>query len=171
MTEIMKQRLIGALMLLAAIGAIALFLISNTSHDKNEQTDVVEQSEFFSSVEPLVQTIEVDQEILLDPHELEKQENNDTVDETITDTLSAPEKITSPISSWIIQVGSFSVQKNAEALHEKLSKLGFNSKVEQNKNNYRVRISPDNNKQDVDEIVKKISNKLGIKAQVLSVTE
>ena len=66
-----------------------------------------------------------------------------------------------------MQLGSFSIQANAQALHEKASKLGLKSRVEQSGTNYRVRIGPEYNKQLVDTMAEKISKQLGIKPQVL----
>ena len=70
--------------------------------------------------------------------------------------------------SWIIQLGSFGVKENAQALNDKLIKLGYNSKIEQKDNHYRVRIGPESNKKTIDDMMTKISSQLKIKPQILS---
>ena len=94
MTDIIKQRLIGALLLLIVIVAVASFLITNAHYENKE---VIEQPEFTSSIEPLVaDIIEPEREILLDPHQLGNQENNVEIADTLTDTLPTPTPTTSP---------------------------------------------------------------------------
>lgn len=199
MTDIIKQRLIGSVLLLFVIGSAAYFLISNANNDNDVQKSIdlptIEKTDFKSSIEPMaVEFIEDDQETLLDPHDLEKQNISDADKEEKTQTLLAPApapapepKVTTPTPepsviakpanisksepSWLIQLGSFSVHSNAQALHDKVSKLGLEPKIEkistQNKISYRVRIGPEHNKQRVDEIVAQLSTEFGIKPQVL----
>ncbi|RKZ78105.1 MAG: hypothetical protein DRQ35_06485, partial [Gammaproteobacteria bacterium] len=85
--------------------------------------------------------------------------------------ITKPAVVKKSESSWLIQLGSFSVKSNAQALHDKVSKSGLEPKIEkissQNKVIYRVRIGPEDNKQRVDEIVGQLSTQFGIKAQVL----
>ncbi len=167
MTDIIKQRLIGALLLLIVIVAVASFLITKASYDNEEQSEVVEEPEFISSIEPLiVDIIESEQEILVDPHQLEKQENNVEVTDKVTDALPTPDSNLAQL--WIIQLGSFGVKENAQLLNEKLRKLGFDSKIEHQGTNYRVRIGPEADKQLIDNIAVKISKQFKIKPQILS---
>lgn len=197
MTDIMKQRLVGSLLLLLVIGGAAIFLIGQTDNDDKEIA-IPEESGFVSSIEPMpVEFVEVDHETLLDPHQLEQQSSDieeklddvsllptaekEIVKPIVTETLVpvieeksiAVEKETVVVEvsskpSWIIQLGSFSVQANAQALNDKASKLGLNSRVEKSDTNYRVRIGPEYDKQLVDSIAEKISKQLAIKPQVLS---
>ncbi|NQZ54673.1 MAG: SPOR domain-containing protein [Piscirickettsiaceae bacterium] len=195
---IMKQRLIGSLLLLLVIGGAAIFLIGQTNND-DKQIVTINNSSFVSSIEPMpIEFVEVDQETLLDPHQLEEQQNmdrtkenrdesvavvsasdldNNRVEVTTAKTSISEEKtafaekeiptVDPEKPSWILQLGSFSIQANAQALHEKASKLGLKSRVEQSGTNYRVRIGPEYNKQLVDTMAEKISKQLGIKPQVL----
>jgi cell division protein FtsN len=195
---IMKQRLIGSLLLLLVIGGAAIFLIGQTNND-DKQIVTISDSSFVSSIESMpIEFVEVDQETLLDPHQLEKQQNMDrtkenrdgsmavvsasNLDKNRVDATTAKISISEEKTvfeekeiptvdpakpSWTLQLGSFLVQANAQALHEKLSRLGLKSRVEQSGTNYRVRIGPEYNKQLVDTMAEKISKQLGIKPQVL----
>ncbi|ORU93025.1 MAG: sporulation-like protein [Cycloclasticus sp. symbiont of Bathymodiolus heckerae] len=55
------------------------------------------------------------------------------------------------ITAWVIQVGSFSAEKNANALSAKLMKAGFTAFVEQSAGKkgvvYRVRVGPELSKE------------------------
>lgn len=166
MTDIIKQRLIGGLLLLSVMVGIVFFLISNTNKRADSDSDVVEQVELKSVIAPIEQELaELDQEVLLEPAPLKNQATSDIDDKnnSTTDNNST--------QSWVIQLASFSKQENAQALHEKASKLGFKSRVEpftqKNKTNYRVRIGPEHDKKQVNEIVAKLTTQLSIKPQIL----
>ncbi len=190
MTDILKQRLIGSLLLLLVIGGAAIFLIDQTDNDDNK-TITIEKSDFTSSIEPMpMEFVEGDQEILLDPHQLEQQTDmigemaaipvpeKEVVEPVVapnpvvvekSSSVEKPAAVTdSSKPSWIIQLGSFSVQANAQALHDKASKLGLKSRVEKNGANYRVRIGPEYDKELVGNMAKKISKQLAIKPQILA---
>ncbi|RKZ95821.1 MAG: hypothetical protein DRQ40_02730, partial [Gammaproteobacteria bacterium] len=101
MTDIIKQRLIGSVLLLFVIGSAAYFLISNANNDNDVQKSIdlptIEKTDFKSSIEPMaVEFIEDDQETLLDPHDLEKQNISDADKEEKTQTLLAPAPAPAP---------------------------------------------------------------------------
>ena len=60
------------------------------------------------------------------------------------------------VTAWVVQLGSFSSEENAEALNQKLRKAGFKAFVEPLKQNtgtvYRVRIGPELKRSDADAI-------------------
>lgn len=64
------------------------------------------------------------------------------------------------VSGWVVQLGSFSVQKNALNLRDKLRKNGHASFVEEFKRNgktsYRVRVGPELNRELAIELKKKL---------------
>jgi DedD protein len=82
---------------------------------------------------------------------------------------------TTPTSQWVIQLASFSQQANAEALKQKVAALGLKAHIEEvianNKTNYRVRIGPESDRKRIDQIVKKVSDSLALKPQVLTVKD
>lgn len=82
---------------------------------------------------------------------------------------------TIPTTQWVIQLASFSQQANAEALKQKAVALGLKAHIEEvianNKTNYRLRIGPESDRKRIDQIVKKVSDSLALKPQVLTVKD
>lgn len=72
---------------------------------------------------------------------------------------------------WLIQLGSFSVQKNAQDLKTKLEKLGYKPYVENSNTDqgtvYRVRLPSVADRQQADDTAARIQKELAIKAQVM----
>jgi DedD protein len=73
---------------------------------------------------------------------------------------------------WLIQLASFGVQANAQALQKKVKILGYESTIQAIKNSegkmvYRLRVGPESNKQTVDTIVSKVKQHLKLTAQVI----
>ncbi len=72
---------------------------------------------------------------------------------------------------WVVQLGSFSNQKNAEELREKLQKMAYHVFVEQiiqdGQTVYRVRIGPQRQRGDADTIRDRLEHDLQLKAMVL----
>jgi len=72
---------------------------------------------------------------------------------------------------WVVQLGSFSNQKNAEELREKLQKMAYQVFVEQINQDgqtvYRVRIGPQRQRGDADAIRDRLEHELQLKAMVL----
>lgn len=195
MVDSLKQRLIGAVLLLAAVIAVAIFLVNN-ANDTIEQPVETIQPDFVSSVsseQPEIATVEP--EVLLDPQKLEpipdtaktvaiqpsqkvavKQEEK-TKPEVKESVKVAKKKIESSVATnrtqWLVQLASFSKKSNAQALQDKVSKLGFKAHIEtvtKNSNtNYRVRIGPESDRSQVDKIVKVVSQSLSLTPQVLTV--
>lgn len=73
---------------------------------------------------------------------------------------------------WIIQLASFGVQANAQALQKKVKTLGYESTIQAIKNSqgktvYRLRVGPESNKLTVDNIVSKVKQHLKLNPQVI----
>ena len=184
MTLIEQQRLTGAVLLLLIISVVSYFLISGTNTKVNDTESVQIESTFTSVVQPLieddVEVVEYADETLLDPHNLSSIASTPamTVDiEPIVeqDKLSIPapteNEAVSATSKWILQLASFSVKTNAEALAEQLSKLGYTPSVESSATDkgmiYRVRLAPLKNKATADNLAVELAKKLNLKPQVL----
>lgn len=77
--------------------------------------------------------------------------------------------------SWVVQVGSFSRQANAEVLRDKLKSAGFAAFVESARSNtgpiYRVRIGPVADRQEAERLVKRLDSKGGYRGIVISYAE
>ena len=72
---------------------------------------------------------------------------------------------------WVVQLGSFSNQKNADELREKLQKMAYHVFVEQisqgGQTVYRVRIGPQRQRSDADTIRDRLARELQLKAMVM----
>ena len=77
-----------------------------------------------------------------------------------------------PLGSWIVQVGSFSSERNALVLRDKLRKDGFVTQVEkargEGKTHYRVRVGPVPECTDAARAQRELSAKFRLKACALS---
>ena len=77
-----------------------------------------------------------------------------------------------PLGSWVVQVGSFSSQKNALALRDKLRTEGFATQVEkvtvEGKVHYRVRVGPYLERTEADQNQQQLAEKFKLSARVLS---
>ncbi len=71
---------------------------------------------------------------------------------------------------WVIQLGSFSVQSNAQSLKSEAEKLGYKPYIENSQTDkgaiYRVRLPSVASRAQADDIAAKINVQLGTKAQV-----
>jgi len=75
MADILKQRLIGALLVLSVIIIVAFFLVKNATDNSVGNTPTIQQTEFTTSVESLpIEVADVAQETLVDPHSLIQEE-------------------------------------------------------------------------------------------------
>ena len=75
-----------------------------------------------------------------------------------------------PMTSYVVQVGSFGDQKNALALRDKLRKAGFPAFTEnvtaQGKTMVRIKVGPVLKRAEAEQIQKKLSKDLGIQGKV-----
>ncbi len=77
-----------------------------------------------------------------------------------------------PLGSWVVQAGSFSTEKNALRLRDRLRKSGFTTQVEKawvdGKAHYRVRVGPFLEKADAEQQRQQIQERLSLRGRVLS---
>jgi len=68
------------------------------------------------------------------------------------------------VTAWVVQLGSFSSEENAEALNQKLRQAGFKAFVEPLRQNggtvYRVRVGPELKRSDADGINDRLQKEL-----------
>ena len=73
--------------------------------------------------------------------------------------------------AWLLQVGSFSQRKNAEALRDKLTRSGYRAFVTQGKSGgktiSRVRIGPELLRPNADKLRKKLEGELNMQVVVV----
>lgn len=194
MGDSLKQRLIGAVLLLSVVIVVAIFLVKSANNGMEGSVETI-QPDFVSSINTEQEDIAaVEPEVLLDPHRLatpSKPEKHDSVKQAEPITERKKDKPVEPVSKqtdpkpaaenktksagpqWLIQLASFSKQENAKILQQKVTKLGMQAHIEpvvkNNMTNYRVRIGPESDREKVDQLVKTISQSLALKPQVLTV--
>jgi DedD protein len=75
------------------------------------------------------------------------------------------------MTAWVVQLGSFSNEENAEVLNQKLRKAGFKAFVEPLKQNngtvYRVRIGPELKRSDADAINDRLKKNMQIEEGIV----
>jgi len=197
MTQIQQQRLIGALLLVCVFSGVAYFLMSSAKQSEEKPIDLtpgVEQYDFTSSIEVLsegdIEVIGDDTEALVDPNNLEaietaldtsKKEALAPVVENIKDNvLITPPPVAKQESenvsdSWFLQLASFSIEKNAQALKKQTIALGYDAKIHATDSPkgkiYRVRIGPNDSKPMLQKTSSILNKKLGLKSQIVQKTK
>jgi cell division septation protein DedD len=204
MTPIQQQCLFGLGLLLLLIGFVAYFLISNANQNHQEVVDdeINPVDNFASLVEPLDENVFDDfseqEEALVDPHKLSttvpKQEtslndailNNVTSAKTLEETEAQNEivEIEQAVKSklltdetselWTAQLAGFSSKANAQALAEKVKRLGYDVELltvkTGNKTIYRVRLQSEKNKLSIEKKSDSLKKALGLNPQVFRVS-
>lgn len=194
MEQGLKERLVGAAVLvILAVVFIPMLL------DDSEETDLVitetnippkpekmpktdREGEFSSRIIPLEsgtqeqqpagQDTDRSEEVLMaEPVEDETPAETATDDETSTVIDDQP-STTVGLSAWVVQLGSFESEANAQSLNEKLRKAGYTSFVEPLKQKdatvYRVRVGPELKRSDAQAIRDKLEKSLQLKGIVVS---
>jgi len=76
------------------------------------------------------------------------------------------------LSAWIVQLGSFTEEDNAQSLNTKLRQAGYPSFVEpvkkDGKISYRVRVGPEIKRSEADSLLKKLKDKMQLDGIVVS---
>ncbi len=162
-TDIIKQRLIGSLLLLLIVASLAFFLVNKSSYrsDAGGDDNNGDQLEFAPSAIQVTSAVRHDTGI--DDHHQRKSSKNEKKQTLPTRQQN---RVVNHARSWIIQLGSFKVEKNAVALHEKITKIdSFNVSTDRKGHYYRVRIVIHADKQEVDKVTTRLAKKLRIKPQ------
>ncbi len=161
----LKQRLVGAAVL---VSLAVIFLPMLLDEPQYRQTEIEENpippkpEEFHSPVRPMKKPLEADGKPLagstnLDPAPVQSPKQH-----------AAPQGNLKP---WVIQVGSFSSEKNAKALRDKLRSKGFTAFVERTSGEdqalYRVRVGPELDLKRVNAMREELEKSLKLKALVI----
>ena len=192
----LKERLIGAAVLVLLAVIFIPMLLNDTAEYNSEITGTNipsrPEEEFSSRIVPLNHTSP--ERKLETPEQSgagggENKEISETESPATQENAAEPEPVdktaageqentTAPapakdmgVSAWIVQLGSFSSEQNAQSLNENLRKQGFTSFVEplkqKTKTIYRVRVGPELLRSDAEKIRDKI--KLAMKMDGLVV--
>ncbi|MBQ0723839.1 MAG: SPOR domain-containing protein [Cycloclasticus sp.] len=155
MEQHLKQRLIGATILISLAVIFVPMLIGT---DRSQPNSI--------SIEIPKPPAELDSKILALPEQdsevlaqvsVSKESGVNVTQTSVPSIPSAPVSTAvavEGITAWVVQVGSFSEQKNADALSNRLMKAGFVAFVEQVDGKsgeiYRVRVGPELSKEKAD---------------------
>ena len=194
MEQKLKERLVGAAVLVA-IAVIFIPIILNDSQETESisGSNIPEKPEtnFNSRIIPV---IENDEKALLNTIESmsvgsEENQNKNEQDivaekvvsdnDKIADDISAKKeaiedevKVDVGLSAWIVQLGSFTDEDNAQSLNEKLRKAGYPAFVEPLKKNgkisYRVRVGPEIKRSEADLLLKNLKDKMNLDGIVVN---
>ncbi len=193
MDQSLKQRLVGVVVITALAAIFVPMLFDDPVEDRDQTISElgippspvasyeqdIEPAQ--TSVEEVLELPEPDyvlaesdlEEVNIQPEPAAKQQ------QPVPAQVKPPSKQTSskPVNRqpppalvrWVIQVGSFSEQKNADALKDKLIKQGFNAFVDtvetkQNKTLYRVKVGPELDKQRAEQTQAKLKKLNKIKS-------
>ena len=193
-----KERLIGAVVLvMLAVILIPILLDDSTHTDREIQGPNIPErpdEEFFTRMVPMPDTssssgpVQEEADLQHPPAALpveatENQaalasESGPTVNEAITVEAASSVAVTTEagktevgLTAWVVQLGSFSKEENANKLNEELRTAGFSSFVEPLKQGntviYRVRVGPELMRSDAQRLKQDLENKLNLNAMIL----
>ncbi|MFW5426394.1 MAG: SPOR domain-containing protein [Methylophagaceae bacterium] len=195
MSPITQQRLIGSILLLCALGAIAFFLINSASNDVDAAPDTKPDIPFVSSIDAIaaddVEIVEAEQETLVDvqapvvntkpeialksaPEVKPVQITPEPIIVKKVEAISMPaeEKVTTTM--WSLQLASLADKPAADSLRNKVELLGYKASVEKAEtpkgNRFRVRVGPEQDKAALEAVSKVLENKLHLKPLMLKDT-
>ncbi len=165
----LKQRLVGAIVV-SALAVIFLPMIFD------EQVDLTDAEDF--SIPEFPQdfendSLEIPKQMTVDALESNTNEKEKKAADTKALTKPAESKqMDKNLSAWVVQAGSFSEEKNANLLRDRLRKAGYPAFVESaqgtQKAIFRVRVGPELDRNRADRYLKKIKEAFAIDGLVVS---
>ncbi len=198
MEQALKERLVGATVLVILAVIFIPMLLGEKPEISNDitKTNIPPKPEgkFSSRIIPLQEKSATDEVDLSDQTELRTFKNEmitespDTVtreadretDERATSKEEIPRAVADKeiitervgLRAWVVQLGSFSSEDNAEALNKKLRDAGFPAFVEplkqKNTITYRVRVGPELKRSDAQSIRDQLKKSLKLDGIVVS---
>jgi DedD protein len=199
MEQKLKERLVGAAVLVAvAVIFIPIIFTDSPETEVILGSNIPEKPEtnFNSRIIPVIENDDKSSLTPSDPENIEsenigseKSQQNDApiieqkvvAEKVISTKENNAEKIlttevegntTVGLSAWIVQLGSFTEEDNAQSLNEKLRTAGYPSFVEplkrDGKISYRVRVGPEIKRSEADMLLKKLKEKMQLDGIVVS---
>ena len=144
-------------------------VISSVISSVTSKTDATKTAEVTSSAPDLSKSEAGQAETIVPP----KTTTKPAVAPAAPDTQVAKIESKKPIvSGWVVQLGSFSVEKNAVKLRDQLRKKGHASFVEKysrnGKTSYRVRVGPELTRESADKLKEKLKKETKLDGLVLA---
>ena len=180
MDQTLKERLVGATVLVILAVLFIPMLLDETDTRKDEITGTIippkPESDFSSRIIPLEDEADDKPPAAV----IEKEAVNEVIVENTEKKPVAPvvveeKKIAEMnvgLNAWVVQLGSFSSEENAQALNKKLRSAGYPAFVEplKEKNTiaYRVRVGPELKRSDAQSIRDKIKKSMQLDGIVIS---
>jgi len=202
MEQKLKERLVGAAVLVAvAVIFIPIIFTESQDTEVISGSNIPEKPEtnFNSRIVPVIESDDEVTSTPIDPGNIESEniESGKNNDDLIIEQKMVAEKVISAsennaekqsmeqmattvvegsttvgLSAWIVQLGSFTEEDNAQSLNTKLRKAGYPSFVEpikkDGKNSYRVRVGPEIKRSEADSLLKKLKEKMQLDGIVVS---
>ncbi|MGD2120057.1 MAG: SPOR domain-containing protein [Chromatiales bacterium] len=179
MDEQLKKRLIGAAVLVSlAVIFIPMLLEDETVLDTSIYKSNIPERDKVEFQSPLLSEEEIQQKqsqdlfgssIQPDAHTEVTEVTDSSTVEPADETAATQTRV--GLSSWMIQVGSFSSRENAEKLLQELRKQGFDSHLEQAQVNqatvFRVRVGPEVERSNAEKLAKQIAEKFKLNGKVI----
>jgi len=181
MTEDLKKRLLGATVLISlAIIFIPMLLEEETIIDSKiyrtnipDQPKVNYKRDLLTAPEIEQKKRDLDFGTTIEPEQNTKviEQTKDSANNSDAKKAAVPVKMRVGLSSWMIQVASFSNQDNALKLTKQLRTAGYDTHLETAQVNstkvFRVRVGPEISRDNADKISKEISKKFFLKSKVV----
>lgn len=199
MQQKLKERLVGAAVLVAvAVIFIPIILTDSPEPDVIQGSNIPDKPDNFSSrIIPILENDEKSSSTSIDANDIQAEDNQEknkknTVREIVvekvisTDDINAERNSTNKdkrkkedevkddvgLSAWIIQLGSFTSEENAQSLNEKLRESGYPAFVEPLKTNgqisYRVRVGPEIKRSEAESLLKVLKDKMDMEGIIVS---
>ncbi len=199
MEQKLKERLVGATVLVAiAVIFIPIILSDSPETETISGSNIPEKPEtsFNSRIIPVIEDDAKTISNTIEPMNIElknigseKVQEKNKQDIVVEKVVSENEKISSKkeavkkevqndvkvdvgLSAWIVQLGSFTDEENAESLNEKLRKAGYPAFVEplkkDGKMSYRVRVGPEIKRSEADFLLKRLKERMKLDGIVVS---
>ncbi|MFB3101489.1 MAG: SPOR domain-containing protein [Gammaproteobacteria bacterium] len=195
MEQKLKERLVGAAVLVAvAVIFIPIILSDSPETDLISGSNIPEKPDanFSSRIIPVIKHDDKSLSKDIGTDNIISEDNQKTVKETVVEKIEANKEksaeITSSrkenevreaeiqanvgLSAWVVQLGSFSNEENAQSLNKKLRKAGYPAFVEPlNKNgqiSYRVRVGPEIKRSEAELLLKKLKDNMEMEGILVS---
>jgi DedD protein len=190
MEQKLKERLVGAAVLVAvAVIFIPVIFTESPETEVISGSNIPEKPEtnFNSRIVPVIESndkaplepiIRKDDDLIIEQKVVAEKviSDRETKAEKETSekksTTESDVKSTVGVSAWIVQLGSFTDEGNAQSLNKKLREAGYPAFVEPLKKNgkfsYRVRVGPEIKRSEADKLLKKLKEKMKLDGIVVS---
>ncbi len=196
MEQKLKERLVGAAVLVAAaVIFIPIILTDSPEPDVILGSNIPDN--FSSRIIPILENDEKSSSTSIDANDIQAEDNQEknkknTVREIVVEKVISADDINAErnstkkdkrkkedevkddvgLSAWIIQLGSFTSEENAQSLNEKLRKSGYPAFVEPLKTNgqisYRVRVGPEIKRSEAESLLKMLKDTMDMEGIIVS---